>query len=497
VNAPTPTERDIAKVCFITFGCQMNKLDSELAAAEFVRHGVAVTPDADEAGAVVINTCSVRRHAEQRALSNLGRFRRAKESCPGLVVAMMGCMAQKEGEALLDAVPHLDIVCGTRHFVDLPGLVARVRAEGGRYAVTDEAPVAFDRSPATRPDPYRAFVAVMRGCNNFCSYCVVPYVRGRETSRTPEEVEDEVRSLVDDGCVEITLLGQNIDAYVSGESRLADLLRRLDANVAGLRRLRFVTSHPKDISDDLLGAMAELRTACEHLHMPAQSGSTRVLAAMNRGYTAERYREIVAAARAAVPDVEIASDFIVGFPGETDEDFDATVSLVRDCAFSQSFIFKYSPREGTKAAELPDDVPLAVKQERNQRLLAVQEEVSGARHRAAEGRTVEVLVEGPSKRDASRLTGRTRGNEIVVFPVPEAPPAGALLPADRCSPVRTGEHLSAQGRAQAKSPAGGSSEKCPSVRTDEHFRPGTLVDVRITDSTPLTLIGELVERSPG
>lgn len=447
MNTPAqPTERDPAKVCFITFGCQMNKLDSELAAAEFQRHGFALTADRDEAGIVIINTCSVRRHAEERALSNLGRFRRAKEQSPGLVLAIMGCMAQKEGEGLLGAYPYLDIVCGTRRFVDLPEFVGRVRSEGGRYAVTDDAPVAFERSTTTRPDAYRAFVGVMRGCNNFCSYCIVPYVRGREISRPPEEIEAEVRALAADGCAEITLLGQNIDAYEYEDVRLADLLRRIDANAPGLVRLRFVTSHPKSISDDLLRAMAELPSVCEHLHMPAQSGSTRVLAAMHRGYTAERYREIVASAREIVPGIEIASDFIVGFSGETDEDFEATVSLVRDCGFNQSFIFKYSPREGTKAAAMADDVPLAVKQERNQRLLAVQEEVSRARQKAKEGRTFEVLVEGVSKRDASRLTGRTRGHDIVVFPKP----AGAEL------------------------------------------APGALVDVRITESTPLTLRGEMV-----
>jgi len=445
VNRSSPAvPRDRTKVCFVTFGCQMNKLDSELAAGEFARRGMTLTPDPDEAGVVVLNTCSVRRHAEQRALSHLGLFRRAKEQWPELVVAVMGCMAQKEGDRLLRSVPHLDVVCGTKHFADLPGLVERVRTEGGRYAVTGDAPVTFDRAVAVRPHPYRAFVSVMRGCDSFCSYCVVPYVRGRETSRPPEEIEEESRGLIDDGCIELTLLGQNIDAYRHGDTDLAALLERVGV-VPALGRLRFVTSHPKDISERLLRTMAEVGPVCEHLHMPAQSGSTRVLRAMNRGYAAERYREIVAAARATVPDIEIASDFIVGFPGETDEDFEATVSLVRECAFNQSFIFKYSPREGTRAAQLSDDVPRRVKEERNQALLAVQEAVSRERHRAKEGRTIRVLVEGPSKRDASRLTGRTRGNDIVVFPMPSRPD----LP------------------------------------------PGSFVDVRITESTPLTLMGEL------
>jgi tRNA-2-methylthio-N6-dimethylallyladenosine synthase len=357
----------------------------------------------------------------------------------------MGCMAQKEGRALLETFPHVSVVCGTRHFAELPELVQRARDGGERIVATDDAPLSFDRIPAVRPEPYRAFVSVMRGCDSFCSYCIVPYVRGRQVSRPPDEIEDEVRRLVDDGCVEITLLGQNVDAYSHGETDLAALLRRIGP-APGLRRLRFVTSHPAWVSDGLLHAMAETPSVCEHLHAPAQSGSDRVLAAMNRGYTAGRYREMIASARRIVPGIEVASDFIVGFPGETDEDFAATASLLRDGAFNQAFIFKYSPRDGTRAARLPDDVPLAVKRQRNEELLAIQDEVSTARHEAKVGTTVEVLVEGPSKRDASRLTGRTRGNDIVVFPGPD---------------------------------------------TDVP-RPGELADVRVTGSTALTLVGDLV-----
>jgi len=448
VTAPHP-QRDPAAVCFITFGCQMNKLDSELAAGEFLRRGLSTTTDPDRAGTILINTCSVRRHAEQRALSRLGRFKRAKQQCPELVLVVMGCMAQKDGRRLLDTVPHLDVVCGTKHFADLPALVEQARSEGARLCVTDDAPVTFDRCPSARPDRHRAFVSVMRGCNSFCSYCIVPYVRGREVSRPPGDVVDEVRRLVDDGCVEITLLGQNVDAYHHEAADLAALLERVDA-VDGLRRLRFVTSHPKDISPRLLRAIAGLPRVCEHLHMPAQSGSTRILRAMNRGYTAERYREIGASARETVPQIEIASDFIVGFPGETDEDFAASAALIRECEFNQSFIFKYSPREGTRAARLDDDIPQAAKRERNQALLAVQEEVSRARQAAKEGRTVEVLVDGPSKRDASRLTGRTRGHDIVVFPEP----------------------------------------------TERAVGPGDIVHIRITESTPLTLFGEIQAGPP-
>jgi tRNA-2-methylthio-N6-dimethylallyladenosine synthase len=445
--SPRRAERDPAKVCFITFGCQMNKLDSELAAAEFARRGSTLTGDPDEAGVVIVNTCSVRRHAEDRARSHLGRFKDAREHCPTFVLAVMGCMAQKAGRDLLDAFPHLDVVCGTRRFMDLPELVERARAEGERVLAADEVPVRLDRVPTCRPERYRAFVSVMRGCNSFCSYCIVPYVRGRETSRPPDEIADEVRALVDDGCVEVTLLGQNIDAYRHGDARLADLLERL-AGLGGLRRLRFVTSHPRDISDRLLQTMADLPPVCEHLHMPAQSGSDRILRTMNRGYTAGRYLEIVEAARRTVPGIELAGDFIVGFPGETDTDFRRTVELLRAAQYNQAFIFKYSPREGTRAAAMDDNVPREVKQARNQELLRAQEAVSRARHRAKEGRELEVMVTGPSKRDASRLSGRTRGNDIVVFPGPDGP-----------------------------------------------LRPGDLVHVRITDSTPLTLYGEAAGRA--
>ncbi len=438
-------ERDPNTVCFLTFGCQMNRLDSELAAGRFEEQGIATTPDADRAGTIVINTCSVRKHAEDRALSNLGRFKAAKQRDPRLVLVLMGCMAQREGDRLLERYPYLDVVCGTRRFTDLPRLVERARSGGERIVATDDEQMTIDRKPDLRPEPFRSFVSIMRGCDSFCSYCVVPYVRGRQASRHPDVVEREVRGLVDDGCVEVTLLGQNVAAYGHDETDLAGLLERLD-RVPGLRRLRFVTSHPADVSDRLLRAVERLPSVCEHLHMPAQSGSDRILSAMNRGYTAEFYRRRLDAAREAVPGIEIASDFIVGFPGETGEDFAATVALLRHGGFNQCFIFKYSPRPGTRAAEMADDVPDAVKKERNQALLDAQEEVARAQNRAKEGREFELLVEGPSKRDPDRLTGRTRGNDIAVFPVPEGPPP----------------------------------------------RPGEFVTVRITDSTPLTLIAEQV-----
>jgi len=446
-RSPSP-RRDPHKVCFITFGCQMNKLDSELVAAEFVRRGATLTSDTDQAGVIIINTCSVRKHAEDRALSNLGRFKHAKKHCPQLILVLMGCMAQKEGPKLLRDHPHLDVVCGTRQFLRLPELVERARTEGERIVLTDDGTVAFDRLASVRPERHRAFLSVMRGCNGFCTYCIVPYVRGRETCRPPEHIEEEIHCLVDDGCVEVTLLGQNVDAYRHNDTDLAALLERLD-RVPGLKRLRFVTSHPRDISDRLLHAVADLPTVCEHLHVPAQSGSDPILKAMHRGYTARRYRQVVDSARTIVPDVELAGDFIVGFPGETETDFQATLDLLQYCQYNQAFIFKYSPREGTRAARMIDDVPQDIKARRNQALLAAQKESAHTHNQSKLGRTLEVMLQGPSKRDPARLHGRTRGNDIVVFTPP---------------PAWTGE-------------------------------PGDLVQVRIDHCTPLTLFGTLTPTS--
>ena len=434
-----------AKLHVVTFGCQMNKLDSELVAGRLLEDGCREARSLAEADVVVINTCSVRQHAEDKVWSLLGALRRRKERNPAMVIAVVGCMAQREGARILERMPHVDIVCGPQELGRLPELVAEAREGRRRLVATGQSAVCLPRVVARRPNRFQAFVAVMRGCDNFCSYCIVPYVRGRERSRAPEEIEEEVRRLVADGCKEITLLGQNVNSYgrtLEPPTTLAALLRRLD-RIEGLERIRFVTSHPKDATDELFQAMAELPRVCHHLHMPAQSGSNRILREMNRRYSREHYLERLARLRELVPDVEVASDFIVGFPGETDEEFEETVDLVRQAEFLNCFIFKYSPRPGTRAARMPDDVPWEVKRQRNRHLLAVQEEIMRRRQAAMVGKVVEVLVEGPSKRDATKLTGRTRQNHIVAFP---------------------GEPAMA----------------------------GRTVLVRITDSTPLTLFGEVV-----
>ncbi|HRU06045.1 MAG TPA: tRNA (N6-isopentenyl adenosine(37)-C2)-methylthiotransferase MiaB [Candidatus Brocadiia bacterium] len=400
------------------YGCQMNKLDAELVLSSLAAAGYEQTADILAADVILYCTCSVRGHAEERVYSNLGALRRHKARRPGVVIGVLGCMAQKDGVHVLQRAPHVDLVCGTRAFPRIAEFVEAVRRGEGPLIATDETQIeAPERNVALRPHPCLGYVTVMRGCDNYCAYCIVPYVRGRETSRPIEEILDEARRLVDDGVREITLLGQNVNSYGMRPAlgpRLPDLLERLNG-VPGLLRVRFVTSHPRDMSLEIFQAMRDLATVCESVHMPAQSGSDRVLAAMRRGYTAARYRELLAMARETVPGITIASDFIVGFPGETEADFEETAALVREARFQNCFIFKYSPRPGTRAAEMEDDVPEEEKKRRNNALLGIQETISLAAHKALVGSTGEVLVEGASKKDPGMLMGRLRTNEIVHF----------------------------------------------------------------------------------
>ncbi len=415
-------EAGAKRVWVRALGCQMNKLDSQLLLSQLARAGYQPTERQEEADLIVFHTCSVRKHAEDRAYSLIGATRRLQERRPDLMVAVVGCMAQREGERLRERMPHVRLVVGSRMLSRFTELLAQAQREDGAVVATQEDGWLWpQRSARFRRSPFQAFVAVMRGCDNFCSYCVVPYVRGRAVSRRPGDVLTEVEALAADGVVEVTLLGQNVDAY--GRDRpeegwsLAGLLGLLHG-VPGLRRLRFVTSHPGAVTEELLRTMGELPRACPFLHLPAQSGSDAVLQRMGRGYTRAQYLRLVERARELVPELTLASDFIVGFPGETGSDFARTAALIREVGFKNSFIFKYSPRPGTKAAQLPDDVPQEEKRRRNRELLEVQAEVSLALNRGLVGRTLSVLVEGPSKRDPARLAGRSRGNHIVCFPGP-------------------------------------------------------------------------------
>lgn len=414
-----------SKVCIITFGCQMNKLDSQLLRGELVRHGYGLTEEPEQADVLLYNTCSVRAHAEDKVWSHLGRWKKRASRDPDFVVGVMGCMAQRLSVEIVKRFGFVKLVCGTRRFLNVPAHLGVIRSGGGPVVDVEETEsLGFERDAAMREGGHSAFVSIMRGCDNFCTYCIVPYVRGREMSRRPGDVEDEVRRLVEEGVAEVTLLGQNVNSYgrrfaaggatPDGSVRLADLLERL-SSIEGLLRLRFVTSHPKDMDDDIMRAVAGLDKVCESLHVPAQSGSDRILGRMNRGYTAAGYRAMIERARELIPGVALSGDFIVGFPGETDDEFGETLRLLRDVRYQQSFVFKYSPRPGSTSADWADDVPDEVKRERNQLMLKAQEEIDLSRRRSLVGSKVEVLVDGVSKQDDRHRSGRTRQNDIAVF----------------------------------------------------------------------------------
>ncbi len=430
------------KVYLETMGCQMNRLDSELVEGALRAAGHELTPDRAIANVILYNTCSVRLHAEQKVYSRLGADGQLKKaSQQPLILGVLGCMAQREGESLLKSHPQVDIVCGPGQLHALPEMIAAAAAGQSSVALDPkrtESPdpiseAAIDRMDLTRDPNARsgaqAFVRVARGCDNFCSYCIVPFVRGPERSRDPKQIVEEVRRLVDAGRSEITLLGQTVNRYrhVAGERvvRFSDLLAQTAA-VPGLRRLRFVTSHPLDFTDDILEAMRDLDNVCRYIHCPAQSGSDAMLERMNRKYTRAQYDDLIDRARDIVPDVVLAGDFIVGFPGESEDDHQASADLIRRTGYKNSFVFKYSQRPGTMAAkQFEDDVPLEVKKHRNNDLLAVQAKMGLAHHLGYVGRTMEVLVEGPSRRADKQprqlpegwvqLMGRTRGDHIVVF----------------------------------------------------------------------------------
>jgi tRNA-2-methylthio-N6-dimethylallyladenosine synthase len=433
-----------------SYGCQMNKLDSELVESKLQQRGYRPAADEAEAQVVLINTCSVRQHAEDRVWSKLGKLRLRKKEEPGLVVGVLGCMAQEHRRYLLSRMPHVDLVVGPSAFGDIDATVAAAIARNQelvssrepartKHQVVGASMLAVDqgvsgdtifRDVRVRPHRSQAFVSVMRGCNMPCSYCIVPTTRGDEVSRPVAAIVEECQRLCDDGVTEITLLGQTVNAYgrdLTGQgASLAVLLRALH-EIPALRRLAFITSHPNFLSPDLVAAIAELPKVARYLHLPAQSGSNAVLKAMRRGYTVERYLARLEQLRERAPDVELHSDFIVGYPGETLADFQATVDLVRRVGFAQSYVFQYSPRPGTAAAELPDDVPRAEKERRNQELLAVQGELTLAKNQALVGQVVEVLVEGDSKVDG-RYSGRTAHHRLVHFPTQDRDLIGTYVP---------------------------------------------------------------------
>ena len=400
-----------------TFGCQMNEHDSERIRATLESEGLRRVEKPDEAAVLVYNTCTVRQSADERLAGHLGTAARLKRDDPGRLVVVTGCLPQAEQGAFLARFPFVDVALGPQSLDHLREALRGDRVEP-RGFFADE-PLLSGRLPGRRERPFQAWLQVMAGCSNFCAYCIVPFVRGPEHSRPLPELVAEAEALVADGVLELTLLGQNVNAYGADlspdgeEPTFARLLAALDG-IEGLARQRFMTSHPKDLSDELIAAIAGLPTVCEHVHLPAQSGSDRVLAAMNRGYTRAGYLERVRVLRAAVPDVALTTDLIAGFPGETDEDFEETLSLVGEAQFDAAFTFVYSPRPGTAAAALPEQVPEEVRRARVERLVVETQAQARARRQRLIGSTVEVLVEGRS-RHGQTLRGRTRQHVTVNF----------------------------------------------------------------------------------
>ncbi len=399
-----------------TYGCQMNVADSELMAGVLRREGYVPVASPAEAAVILVNTCAVRDHAEQRVFGRVGALKRDKRS--GAVLGVVGCMAQRLGERLLQRAPHVDFVAGPDGYRHLPELVRRAR-DGERSVETAfVGSEHYEDIVPERRSAASAWITVQRGCDYRCTFCIVPYTRGPERSRKLADVVREAEALAASGVTEVTLLGQTVNSYSDGTHDFADLLRAVGA-VPGIRRLRFTSPHPNDFSDRVVVAMAEVEAVCEHVHLPAQSGSDAVLRRMLRRYTRDGYTRVVERLREAIPDLAISTDLIVGFPGETEADFERTVSLVREVGFDGAFTFRFSPREGTPATRLPGAVPDEVAGERLERLIAVVREVARARNAAAVGGTYEVLVEEPAPR-GGQLQARTRHNRVAILDAPTA-----------------------------------------------------------------------------
>jgi tRNA-2-methylthio-N6-dimethylallyladenosine synthase len=497
------------KLYIETVGCQMNVLDSELVVAALRQQGYELCEDPRLADTVLFNTCSVREHAEQKIYSSVGRLKFGRRKRPQLVIGVIGCMAQKDQEGVFARAPHVDLVVGTGQLAEIPRLVDEVRRtrkkqvavslgrhEGSRDAVAGSFE-SYDplRDPTMRPSPWQAYVRIMIGCDKFCTYCVVPTTRGPEQSRPPQDIHREVLMLAGQGVKEITLLGQTVNSYkhtVSGRiHRLADLLGLIH-DTPGIERIKFVTNFPRDMTTDLLQTVRDLPKVANYLHVPLQSGCDDVLARMKRGYRVAEYREMMTRVREFLPDCAVSSDFIVGFCGESETSFQRTMDAVREFRFKNSFIFKYSPRPGTKAFELyADDVPEDVKRRRNNELLALQTEISEEDNAALIGRTVEVLVEGPSKK-AAHLSAATTGDAL---PGWHGGPAVGDALHDHLVTPRPEPPDSTPNAAAPRTQLVGRTQCDRIVVFDGNPRlAGTLAQIVVHDCTPTTLLGAIITR---
>jgi tRNA-2-methylthio-N6-dimethylallyladenosine synthase len=437
-----------------TYGCQMNERDSEAISAELMQKGFNIVNDENNADILIFNTCSVREQAERKAVGKVGILKKLKRKKPDIFIGIIGCMAQRRGDSLLKELPHVDFVIGTEQLTEIPNIIEKEIQKRQKISKTEtrEDLMGGLNLHLNAENKISDYVAVMRGCDMFCAYCIVPYVRGREKSRPIPEVVDEVKSLAKKGVKEIMLLGQNVSAYGldqsattrPDESPFADLLTELN-KIKEIKRIRFISPHPYFFNDKLINAIAELPKVCNNVHLPLQSGSDRILKKMNRRYNSEIYMEVITKLKAKVKNVTFSTDVIVAFPGETEEDFNCTRDLMNEVGFDNAYIFKYSPREGTPAAKQEDQIPQDIKEKRNQILLKDLEKKTTIHNKALEGRTLEILVEGPSKRNPERWNGRTTNNNVTMFdPIPG-------------------------------------------------LKPGNLVNVKINRSTSMTLFGEIVE----
>lgn len=408
------------RVVTLAYGCQMSERDADTLTEISSQKGYTRSQELEQADLIIVNTCCVRESAENKILGKIGELKKLKEANPQLKIAISGCMVQQPGalERLRKRAPHVDIWAGTHNIHEFQRLLEESEEKGKVAEVWDKPKETQESVPLAEKGKLKAFVNISYGCDNFCTYCIVPHVRGRERSRRPEEIVAEISELVKTGCREVTLLGQNVNSYghdFDTPYDFADLLQDVDA-IDGLWRVRFMTSHPKDLSDKLIETIAKGTHLCEHIHLPFQAGSDEILKRMNRKYTREYYLSRIAKINEIIPQASLTTDIIVGFPGETEEDFEQTLDLIQQVRYSQAFTFMYSKRSGTPAAQMAEQIPLDVKKHRLQRLINVQNAQSLAWRQEMIGKTFEVLVEGPSKSNPDRLTGRTRGNELVVFP---------------------------------------------------------------------------------
>jgi tRNA-2-methylthio-N6-dimethylallyladenosine synthase len=459
-----------SKLYIKTFGCQMNEYDSaKIADVLALAEGMEPTADPGEAAVIVFNTCSVREKAQEKVFHDLGRVKHLKSARPEVIIGVGGCVASQEGAAIVARAPYVDVVFGPQTLHRLPALIAARRRTGQpQIDISFPEIEKFDSLPPARVEGVSAFVSIMEGCSKYCSFCVVPFTRGEEVSRPFDDVLAEVAELALAGVKEVTLLGQNVNAYrgkigaasEGGQFESADfaLLLEYVAEIPGIERIRYTTSHPKQFNQRLVDAYRHTPKLASHVHLPLQSGSDRVLAAMKRGYTALEYKSIVRRLRAARPDISISSDFIVGFPGESEADFEATMKLAAEIGFDDSYSFLYSARPGTPAAELADDTPLALKQERLARLQAQIEMQAGAISRAMVGSVQQVLVEGPAKRNPRELCGRSSNNRMVNFAGPCAL-IGHMVEVE----ITAALSHSLRGEIRVAAPAGGN---CVAAETD-------------------------------